>query len=183
MSSAVVHQVRKRFNFRGSLCMPFGVFMALFVVFPLLIVLYYAFTTVDGNFTFNNWTTVFTNAQKWKSSALPHHCWSNYSIYIDCLSNRLFIRNKKYIRMLFLFYISCTMWINLLSAPLDLRLSQWLYKSVQVWITATHPIIAIIIGMVMTIYHILFTALNKCSKWIKSNWSGSRFGSNPAQVL
>ena len=29
------------FNFRASLCIPFGVFMALFVVLPLFIIVYY----------------------------------------------------------------------------------------------------------------------------------------------
>ena len=44
---------RKRFNFRGSLCMPYGVFMALFVVLPLVLIIYYAFIN-DSFIVFTN---------------------------------------------------------------------------------------------------------------------------------
>ena len=65
MSEAVIKQ-RRRFNFRGSLCMPYAVFMALFVVFPLVLIFYYAFTDAKGKFTFNNWGTIFTDVTNWK---------------------------------------------------------------------------------------------------------------------
>ncbi len=65
MSEAVLKQ-RKRFNFRGSLCIPYGVFMALFVIFPLLLILYYAFTDEKGRFSFGNWGTVFSSPENWK---------------------------------------------------------------------------------------------------------------------
>ena len=65
MAEAAVRKVR-RFNFRGSLCIPYGVFMALFVVFPLLLIFYFAFTDANGQFTLSNWGTVFTDASNWK---------------------------------------------------------------------------------------------------------------------
>ena len=47
--------LRKRFGFsRQSLCIPYGVFLLFFVLFPLLLVVYYAFTSADGAFTFAN---------------------------------------------------------------------------------------------------------------------------------
>ena len=61
-----VARKQRRFNFRGSLCMPYALFMLLFVVFPLLLIVYYAFTDGDGKFTFGNWGTVFTNMTNWK---------------------------------------------------------------------------------------------------------------------
>ncbi len=46
---------------RSHLCIPYGVFLALFVVFPLLLIIYYAFTSKTGSFTLNNFVDFFTN--------------------------------------------------------------------------------------------------------------------------
>ncbi len=46
---------------RSQLCIPYGLFLSLFVVFPLLLIIYYAFTSKTGSFTFNNFITFFTN--------------------------------------------------------------------------------------------------------------------------
>ena len=69
MSEAMVleNKPKKRFNFRGSLCIPYAVFMALFVVFPLVLILYYAFTDGTGKFSVANWGTVFSSAENWKT--------------------------------------------------------------------------------------------------------------------
>ena len=41
---------------RKDLCIPYGLFMILFVVFPLLLIFYYAFTSREtGQFTFENY--------------------------------------------------------------------------------------------------------------------------------
>ena len=64
-SNDIAIKQRRRFNFRGSLCIPYAVFMALFVIFPLALVFYYAFTDANGAFTFSNWGTVFTNSKNW----------------------------------------------------------------------------------------------------------------------
>lgn len=45
---------------RNQLCIPYGVFLALFVVFPLLLIVYYAFTDKNGVFTFYNFIDFFT---------------------------------------------------------------------------------------------------------------------------
>ena len=65
MAEAVVRKTR-RFNFRGSLVIPYGVFMVLFVVFPLLLIFYFAFTDAKGNFTLNNWSTICSEPSNWK---------------------------------------------------------------------------------------------------------------------
>ena len=59
---AVVRRRQRRFNFRGSLCIPYFVFMALFVVAPLAIIVYYAFTDQNGLISLESWKTVFTTA-------------------------------------------------------------------------------------------------------------------------
>lgn len=51
---------RLRFS-RSQLCLPYAVFLALFVIAPLLVIVYYAFTNGSGNFTFDNFTGFFTN--------------------------------------------------------------------------------------------------------------------------
>ena len=52
---------------RKRLCIPYALFLALFVVFPMLMILFYAFTdTVDGSitFTFSNFVNFFTSTAK-----------------------------------------------------------------------------------------------------------------------
>lgn len=52
---------------RKQLCIPYALFLALFVVFPMLMILFYAFTdTVDGSitFTFANFINFFTSTAK-----------------------------------------------------------------------------------------------------------------------
>ncbi len=46
---------------RKHLCIPYGVFMALFVIFPIFIMLYYAFTNNEGQFTFTNFGKIFSD--------------------------------------------------------------------------------------------------------------------------
>ena len=49
-----------RFN-RKQLCIPYAAFLILFVICPLLVIIYYAFTNSTGEFTFDNLIQFFTN--------------------------------------------------------------------------------------------------------------------------
>lgn len=49
-----------RFN-RKQLCIPYGLFLVCFVVAPLLVICYYAFTNGEGQFTLNNFIGFFTS--------------------------------------------------------------------------------------------------------------------------
>lgn len=49
---------------RKQLCIPYGLFLALFVVLPLLIVVYYAFTDTNGVFTLHNFVSFFSDTTK-----------------------------------------------------------------------------------------------------------------------
>lgn len=52
----------KKFRFnRSQLCIPYAVFLIFFVIAPLVVIFYYAFTNGKGQFTFNNLTGFFTN--------------------------------------------------------------------------------------------------------------------------
>ena len=54
-----------KFTFsRQQLCIPYALFLIMFVIFPLLLVVYYAFTGADGSFTFNNFAEFFTDTTK-----------------------------------------------------------------------------------------------------------------------
>ena len=60
------NKVRKsKFGFsRKNLCIPYGLFLALFVILPLLVIVYYAFSDNSGAITFNNFIDFFTDATK-----------------------------------------------------------------------------------------------------------------------
>ena len=46
---------KSKFRFsRKMLAIPYGMFLMLFVVVPLILVVYFAFTDIDGHFTFDN---------------------------------------------------------------------------------------------------------------------------------
>lgn len=49
-----------RFN-RSQLCIPYAVFLALFVIAPLFVIVYYAFTNGQGQFTFGNFVSFFAS--------------------------------------------------------------------------------------------------------------------------
>ena len=49
-----------RFN-RKHLCVPYAVFLVLFVIAPLLVVIYYAFTNGQGKISLDNFTGFFTS--------------------------------------------------------------------------------------------------------------------------
>ena len=53
---------KSKLNFkRSSLCLPYGLFLALFVVLPLLLIFFYAFTDKNGGFSLNNFAQFFTS--------------------------------------------------------------------------------------------------------------------------
>lgn len=47
---------------RKLLAIPYGLFLLLFVVIPLLIIVYYAFTDANGSFTFENLKNFFSGS-------------------------------------------------------------------------------------------------------------------------
>ena len=47
---------------RKQLCIPYGLFLALFVVLPLVLIVFYSFTDKDGGFSVENFVRFFTSA-------------------------------------------------------------------------------------------------------------------------
>ena len=46
---------------RKQLCIPYALFLILFVIAPLVVILYYAFTNGEGKFSFTNFASFFTS--------------------------------------------------------------------------------------------------------------------------
>lgn len=53
--------MRKLRFHRSQLCIPYALFLILFVIAPLFVIVYYAFTNGEGEFTFKNFTDFFTS--------------------------------------------------------------------------------------------------------------------------
>ena len=53
--------MRKRVPDKGLFAIPYAVICVIFVVFPLLLVVAYAFRSPDGGFSFSTFAAVFTN--------------------------------------------------------------------------------------------------------------------------
>lgn len=54
-----------KFGFsRKQLCIPYALFIVMFVIIPLLVVVYYAFSDANGHITFANFIDFFSNASK-----------------------------------------------------------------------------------------------------------------------
>ena len=188
MATAVRKQ--HRFNFRGSLCMPYAVFMALFVVFPLALIFYYAFTDANGTFSFSNWATVFTDTSNWIVIG-----WTfvvAFSTTIICLliayPIAYLLSNKKYNKNKVLVYIFLLpMWINFVIRTVGLKaLVNMLTSSLFGFdLTATFPYAAIVVGMVYD--YLPFAILPLYNQMLKMDKNqieaAADLGANPAQVF
>ena len=189
MAEAVVRKVR-RFNFRGSLCIPYGVFMVLFVVFPLLLIFYFAFTDAAGRFTLNNWATIFSEAHNWKvigSTFLIAAITTFFCVLIGYPIAYL-LSNKKYNKNKVLVYIFLLpMWINFVIRTIGLKaLINGLSQAVLgVDLTASYPYVAIVIGMVYD--YLPFAILPLYNQMLKMDKNqieaAADLGANPAQVF
>ena len=189
MAEAAVKQ-RRRFNFRGSLCMPYAIFMALFVVFPLALIFYYAFTDANGNFSFSNWGTVFTDASNWKVIGMTFVV--AFSTTLICLliayPIAYLLSNKKYNKNKVLVYIFLLpMWINFVIRTVGLKaLVNMVTSSIFGFdITATYPYAAIVIGMVYD--YLPFAILPLYNQMLKMDKNqieaAADLGANPVQVF
>lgn len=151
MAEAVIK--RRRFNFRGSLCMPYAVFMALFVIFPLMLIVYYAFTNEKGQFTFKNWATVFTAVENWKIIGITFGVAAATTVICILIAYPIayLLSNSKYNKNKILVYIFLLpMWVNFVIRTIGLRA---LVNTFSMWtigssLTVTYPYVAIVIGMV-----------------------------------
>ncbi len=100
---------------RKQLCIPYGVFLALFVVLPLLLVVYFAFTGSDGSLTFANFIAFFGDATK--LSTLFISVLVSFAVTLICLLIAypvafILSRMKGKVAIIFLLLFVTPMWIN-----------------------------------------------------------------------
>ena len=78
-----------RFN-RKQLCIPYAVFLILFVIAPLIVIVYYAFTNGEGKFSFANFINFFASTNTLGTlmySFAP--MWINFTLRITALKEIL----------------------------------------------------------------------------------------------
>ena len=190
MEAVVRNNKQRRFSFRGSLCMPYALFMALFVVFPLFLIVYYAFTDAKGHFSLNNWATVFTNATNWKVIGQTFIIAGITTIICILIAYPIayLLSNKKYNKNKVLVYIFLLpMWINFVIRTIGLRaLINGLSKAILgVDLTAMYPHAAIVIGMVYD--YLPFAILPLYNQMLKMDKNqieaAADLGANPFRVF
>ena len=187
---ASITRKQHRFNFRGSLCMPYALFMFLFVVFPLFLIVYFAFTDAKGNFSLANWGTVFTNPTNWKviGSTLIIASITTILCIVIAYPIAYLLSNKKYNKNAVLVYIFLLpMWINFVVRTIGLKaLINGLAKAMGGFdLTSTYPYISIVIGMVYD--YLPFAILPLYNQMLKMDKNqieaAADLGANPAQVF
>lgn len=185
MSTLAMDRPKRRFNFRGSLCMPYAIFMALFVVFPLVLILYYAFTDGAGKFTVANWGTVFASIENWKTIGVTFLIATLTTVFSILIAYPIayLLSNSKYNKNKVLVYIFLLpMWINFVIRTMGLKaLINFAFGS----ITVHHPYIAIVIGMVYD--YLPFAILPLYNQMLKMDKNqieaAADLGANPIQVF
>ena len=190
-SIAPVVRSHKRINFRATLCMPFTVFMVLFVIFPLFLILFYAFTDGEtGALTFKNWAIAFTtegNLQTIGRTFLISFLTTLFCLLIAYPVAYL-LANSKYNKNKLLVYIFLLpMWINFVIRTIGVKsLLNGLTNAIFGYdITAEHPVASIVIGMVYDYLPFAILPLyNQMIKMDKNQIEASAdLGANPAQVF
>lgn len=174
---------RIRFS-RKQLTLPYALFLLFFVVFPLLLIIYYAFTGNDGKLTLNNFVTFFSDNTK--LSVLLISAIIGFGNTALCLllgypvamilSNKQY-NNSKVIVMLFVM----PMWINFV-----LRIAAT--RDLLYWIGINggqYPYLATMIGMVynylpFTILPLYTTMLKMDKSLIEASYD---LGANKSQTF
>ena len=109
------HKTKGVFFSRKQLCIPYAVFLLFFVVFPLLLIIYYAFTARNGEFTFENFRWFFEEPASLKnlfSSMLLGFITTALCLVIGYPVAYIFSRIKSHRRTVLLLLFIMPMWIN-----------------------------------------------------------------------
>ena len=181
---------KRRFNFRASLCMPYAVFMLLFVIVPLALIVYFAFTDATGHFSFDSWKNIFTSPEKWKVIGMTFVVAASTTFFCILIAYPVafILSNSKFNKNKILVYIFLLpMWINFVIRTIGLKdLLNGTTHAMFGWdITAKYPYIAIIIGMVYD--YLPFAILPLYNQMLKMDKNqieaAADLGANPFQVF
>ncbi len=169
---------------RKYLCIPYAVFLVLFIVLPILLIIFYAFTNSQGFFSFDALVDFFSSSTK--IQILINSVFIALQTTILCLlisyPLAYFLANKRYNRnavLITLFIMP--MWINfVLRTGATRDLLTWLGVN-----GGRTPYLATLIGMV---YNFLpFTILPLYTTMLKLDYSqieaASDLGAKPSQVF
>lgn len=169
---------------RKYLCIPYGLFMILFVIIPIAIILYYAFTNEQGYFSLDSLVSFFTNSSK--TNTLIVSVFIALQTTIICLligyPLAYFLANKKFNKnaVLVTLFIA-PMWINFVVRTLATR-------DLLIWIGingGTSPYLATLIGMVYNYLPFvilpLYTTMLKLDKYQIE--AAADLGASPVRVF
>lgn len=175
-------------TFRKSLALPFVLFLILFVVIPILFIVFYAFTDSDGNFTWDAIVSFFTSTTKLNVLLVSLLIGIFNTVLCLLISFPLAYLlanpkiNKNYV-LVMLFVMP--MWINFVLRTGALR---ELLSIVLKWFgttTGQHPLFCTMVGMVIN--YIPFTILPLYSTMLKLDQSqieaAEDLGCNPFQTF
>ena len=112
-----------KFN-RGQLCIPYGVFLLLFVVFPLLTIVYYAFTAKTGGISFENFIWFFGSSASIKnllSSMLLGLITTAACLLLAYPAAYILSRIKSHRKTILLLLFIMPMWINFVLRAMALK--------------------------------------------------------------
>lgn len=143
-----------RFN-RKQLCIPYAVFLALFVIAPLFVIAYYAFTDGQGKISFENFTNFFLNTNTLGTllysfalaivTTLVCLLIAYPTAYILARSN---LKKKHVLLMLFVL----PMWINSLLRTYAVKIVLYMLEITNAWVSVT-------IGMVYDFFPFMLLPL------------------------
>ena len=186
----VVRRRRFRVNFRGSLSLPFFVFMLFFVVVPLILIVYFSFTDDKGHIYLDNWRLIFTSPDKWKTILLTFEIAILTTViciliaypiaYI--LSNKKFNKNK-----ILVYFFVLPMWVNFVVRTMALRdMANDMFDSIfHFQLTAKYPVAGTVAGMVYD--YLPFAILPLYNQMLKMDKNqieaAADLGANPVVVF
>lgn len=169
---------------RKYLAIPYAIFLILFVIAPILLIFYYAFTDVNGMPSFNAAIDFFTSTTKLNVLLVSFFVALQTTLICLLIGYPLayFLANKKYNKnaVLVMLFIM-PMWINfVLRTGATRDLLTWLNIN-----GGSHPYLATLIGMVYN--YLPFTILPLYTTMLKLDKSqieaASDLGANPFQVF
>ena len=170
--------------------MPYAVFMLLFVVFPLALIFYYAFTDTNGHFSLTNWGTVFTSVENWQVIGMTFVIAGITTIICLLIAYPIayLLSNKKYNKNKVLVYIFLLpMWINFVIRTIGLKalVNGFTTTVFGFDLSSTYPYAAIIVGMVYD--YLPFAILPLYNQMLKMDKNqieaAADLGANPVQVF
>ena len=174
----------RHMNFKASLCIPYALFMILFILAPILLILFYAFTNQNGQFTFENFQAIFSNSSNFKVIGI--------SIIVGILNTIVclligypiayFLASSKYNKNKILVYLFLIpMWINFVIRTIATRdMLSWIGISSE-----NHALLSTVIGMVYN--YLPFAILPLYNQMLKLDQSqieaAKDLGANTPQVF